>query len=178
MIELEQELILLGLLKERPKHGYELKKEIKEISSLFAGVDSQSIYYPLKGLEKNGLLIKHASKSGRRPERFVYKLTPKGETRFKNLLNHSFLYFRKPQFSLDLCLFFLDHVKPKVAKRRLRARMLILDKLSYELRQAINSLEKNRKPFSLSHILRHNLEMVETENRFLSGLIKTPLPIK
>jgi DNA-binding PadR family transcriptional regulator len=173
MIELEQELVLLGLLKERPKHGYELKKEVKEISSLFAGLDSQSIYYPLKAMEKKDFLIKRASKLGKRPERLVYKLTPKGEARFKNLLTHSFLYFKKPQFSLDLCLFFLNHVKPKVARRRLRARMLILDKLSRELRQTVNSLEKNRKPFSLSHILRHNLEMVETEKRFLSNLITT-----
>ena len=28
---IEQELILLGLLKESPKHGYEIKKKIKEI---------------------------------------------------------------------------------------------------------------------------------------------------
>ncbi len=49
---LEQELILLGLLKDQPKHGYEIKKEIKEILSLFAGVDLKSIYYPLGRLEK------------------------------------------------------------------------------------------------------------------------------
>ena len=45
---MEQELLLLGLLKESPKHGYEIKKKIKEMLSLFAGVDLKSIYYPLR----------------------------------------------------------------------------------------------------------------------------------
>lgn len=48
----QQDLLLLGLLKESPKHGYEIKKKIKEIPSLFAGVASKSIYYPLAALKK------------------------------------------------------------------------------------------------------------------------------
>lgn len=49
---IEQELLLLGLLREGPKHGYEIKLKIKEILFLFAGIDIKSIYYPLKVLEK------------------------------------------------------------------------------------------------------------------------------
>ncbi len=169
---IEQELILLGLLKERPKHGYEIKKELQEISSLFAGVDSQSIYYPLRALEKKGLLIKSVSKKGNRPMRFVYKLTPKGKDYFSELLSKSFLYFKKPQFSLDLSLYFLQYIKPGVAKRRLRARIQILNKLSRDLNQLINSLRKE-KSLSLGYILEHNLQMVETEAKFLINLIKT-----
>jgi DNA-binding PadR family transcriptional regulator len=103
---IEQELILLGLLRERPTHGYEIKKKINEILSLFAGVDLKSIYYPLRVLEQKGLVVKRKNRPGRRPERFVYALTPKGESRFKELLNKSFLDFKRPQFSLDLSLYF------------------------------------------------------------------------
>ncbi len=168
----QQELILLGLLKESPKHGYEIKIKIKEILSLFAGVDLKSIYYPLRLLEKKGLVTKHRSKAGRRPERFVYSLTPKGENLFNELLNKSFLNFQRPHFSLDLSLYFLHYIKPDIARRRLRARMQVLKKLSKELCQMINSF-KNRKPSSLAHILEHNLQMVKAESRFLARLIKT-----
>jgi DNA-binding PadR family transcriptional regulator len=48
----------LGLLKESPKHGYEIKKKIKEILSLFAGVDLKSIYYPLRILEKKSTHVR------------------------------------------------------------------------------------------------------------------------
>ena len=49
---IEHELLFLGLLKESPKHGYDIKLKIKEILSLFAGVELKSIYYPLRILEK------------------------------------------------------------------------------------------------------------------------------
>jgi DNA-binding PadR family transcriptional regulator len=167
----EQELILLGLLKESPKHGYEIKKEIKEILSLFAGIDLKSIYYPLRILEKKGLVTKRITKPGRRPQRLVYTLTPKGESRFKELLTKSLLNFKRPQFSLDLSLYFLNYIKPDTLKRRLRARLHVLEGLSRGLRQMIGSLKK-QKSASLVYILEHNLQMVETESRFLTDFIK------
>lgn len=164
-----QELILLGLLKESPKHGYEIKKEIKEILAIFAGIDLSSIYYPLRVLEKDGLVIKHKAKKGRRPERFVYKLTPRGEARFRKLLNDSFLNFKRPQFSLDLSLYFLNYIKPEVARRRLAARVFILKRLSKNLREQLKLPDTKDSP-SLNRILRHNLEMVDAEASFLLNL--------
>lgn len=169
---IEHELLFLGLLKESPKHGYEIKRKIKEILSIFAGVDLKSIYYPLAVLEKKGMVIKHIGKAGRRPQRFVYELTPKGKSRFAELVTNSLLNFKRPQFSLDLSLYFLNYIKPTVAKRRLRARTLILKKLSRDLGQMINSF-KNKKSSSLIHILEHDRQMVETETQFLARLIKT-----
>jgi DNA-binding PadR family transcriptional regulator len=167
---IEHELILLGLLKESPKHGYEIKKKIKEILFLFAGVDLKSIYYPLRILEKNGLVVKRINKAGRRPQRFVYELTAKGKERFKRLLTESFLDFKRPQFSLDLSLYFLNYMQPDIARRRLRARMLVLDKLCRSLSQMLNSFKK-KKNASLARMLEHNLQMVQTESRFLQRLI-------
>lgn len=169
---IEHELILLGLLKESPKHGYEIKRKIKEILSLFAGVDLKSIYYPLRVLEKKGLVVKRITKLGRRPQRFVYALTKKGQNRFNDLLTKSFLNFKRPQFSLDLSLYFLHYIKPSVASRRLSGRLRILKRISRDLTQMIASLKK-KKSLSLTHILEHNLKMLEAESQFLEGLIKT-----
>ena len=55
---IEQEFLLLGLLRQSPKHGYEIKLRIRQILSLFAGVDLKSIYYPLKILEKKVIFLK------------------------------------------------------------------------------------------------------------------------
>ena len=169
---IEHELLLLGLLRESPKHGYEIKRKIKEILSLFSGVDLKSIYYPLRVLEKKGLVTKRISKVGSRPQRLVYALTPKGKATFQYLLTQSFLNFKRPQFSLDLSLYFLNFIPPQIAKRRLRARLRILNKLSKDLGQMFGALKK-KPPSSLVHILEHNLGMVKTESKFLSRLIKT-----
>lgn len=164
---IEHELILLGLLRESPRHGYEIKKEIKEVFSLFVGVDLKSIYYPLRILEKEGFINKSITKSGKRPQRYVYELTAKGESRFQALVAKSFLDFKRPQFSLDLCLYFSKYINPDVAKRRLRARIYILKQLFSDLKQMVEVLKK-KKPSPLISIVKHNLKMVEAEAGFLA----------
>jgi DNA-binding PadR family transcriptional regulator len=170
---IEQELLLLGLLRQSPKHGYEIKMKIKEILSLFAGVELKSIYYPLEVLEKKGLVSKRASKAGRRPQRFVYELTEKGKARFDELLNKSFLHFKRPHFSLDLSLYFLNYIQPDTACRRLRGRIYLLKKISKGLRQMLKAQEAKKTSTSLGRILEHNLKMLEAESAFLSHLTQT-----
>lgn len=170
---IEHELLFLGLLKESPKHGYQIKKKIKEVLSIFAGVDLKSIYYPLKVLEEKGLVVKRMIKEGKHLPRFVYELTKEGEMRFHKLLNESFLNFKRPQFSLDLCLYFLPYIEPEVARRRLRARILILKKLSKDLKKMLYFWQKKQIPLSLIRILEHNQKMVEAEVEFLKNLIST-----
>jgi DNA-binding PadR family transcriptional regulator len=167
------ELLLLGLVRERPRHGYEIKTRIKEILSLFAGVELKSIYYPLRVLENKGLVLKRIDRQGRRPERFVYCLTKKGEARFNELLTKSLLDFKRPQFSLDLSLYFLNYIKPDIAKRRLRGRIFILNKISREIRQMLKNQKAKRIPSSLNRILEHNLRMLEAEAEFLNVLTKS-----
>ena len=92
--------------------------------------------------------------------------------RFKELLTKSFLDFKRPQFSLDLSLYFLNNIDPKIVKRRLRARMQILKKLSKGMCQVITSLE-NKGASPVYTIVKHNFEMINTEYEFLFDLIKT-----
>jgi DNA-binding PadR family transcriptional regulator len=171
---IEHELLLLGLLKESPKHGYEIKRRIREILFLFMGIDLKSIYYPLRVLEKKGLVTQRIDKAGRRPQRFVYELTKKGKLRFEELLAHSLLELKRPQFNLDLSLYFLNYIPAKMRYRRLRARIFMLNKIASGMREMLASPDKKGLPLSLSPILEHNLNMLEAETKFLQGLIKNP----
>lgn len=168
---IEQELILLGLLRQSPRHGYEIKVKVREIFSSFAGVRLKSIYYPLRILEKKGLLTKCADKSGSRPKRFVYCLTDKGKERFEMLLNKNLLDFTRPQFTLDLSLYFLNFIKPVLARRRLKKRLEILEKISRGIERMFNSREL-RGSLAISRIMEHNLCLLRAESSFLSALLK------
>ena len=169
---IEQELLLLGLLKEGPKHGYQIKKRIREILSLFAGLEVKSIYYPLRVLEKRGLVAKIVTKQLHRPNRLVYNLTEQGEVRFNNLLLKSFLDFTRPRFSLDLSLYFLRYVKPRVLRRRVQARIRLLERISRGIDSMVESLRHKKSSSFLYLILEHNLEMLNTEVLFLKRLLK------
>ncbi len=169
---IEQELIFLGLLKEGPKHGYDIKTKIHEIFSLFTGVNLKSIYYPLQILEKKGFIAKRVTRIGKRPLRTVYCLTERGQARFQELLSKSLLELKRPQFSLDLSLYFLNYLQPEPARRRLKARMHILKKISRGLASMLKSHSGARES-SLTRILEHNLQMVKAELQFLDNLTRT-----
>ena len=166
---IEHEMLFLGLLMEGPKHGYEIKRRIEEELFPFIGLKIKSIYYPLKKMEKLGLVNKDIGREGKWPEKFIYSITPKGEKIFQHLITESFLSIERPYFNVDLSLYFLDHVDKKLAQRRLRARVIFLRRIQRGL-EDIKKNVKNQK-HHLAIILEHELDLVVAEIRSMSRLI-------
>jgi DNA-binding PadR family transcriptional regulator len=165
----ETELLLLGLLKESPKHPYRIKKKIEELSNTFLGLRIESIYYPLKKMEEKGLISKKIIRKGKRPERYIYSITKEGEIRFLELLNRSFLSIQRPYFNIDLSLYFLPYVDKDIAKRKLKARVALLNRIKRGLEKAKLDFKKELTHFAI--ILEHNLELVKSEIKFITHLI-------
>lgn len=168
-----QELVLLGLLEEGPKHGYEIKGLITKIIETFTSIKIQSIYYSLGRLEKGGLVTKRVSRAGRRPEKYVYRITKKGSGRFQELLRRNFLILERPFLSIDLCLYFSPFIKPRTVLARLRTRLRGLGRVKVWLENMGKSLKVKNAPHHLQTIIQHNLEMAKTEIKFTSQLIKS-----
>jgi len=166
----KQELLFLGLLREGPKHGYEIKKEIISIISNLSGLKPKSIYYSLRKMEKRGLVIKKTVKSGRRPEKYVYKLTPKGIERFELLLTKSLTDVERPIFNFDLSLYFLSFIKKDIVRRRLSARLKILRKVEKGMCLSLNEYQKSKNN-RLALIFEHDLDMIRAEQNSLKRLM-------
>jgi DNA-binding PadR family transcriptional regulator len=75
-------LTLLCLLRERPMHPYEMKRLIRERKNdQFLDLKRGSLYHEVGRLLQAGLIAEvETSRSGKRPERTVYRITPEGET--------------------------------------------------------------------------------------------------
>ena len=177
---IEHELLFLGLLKDGPKHGYEIKRLIEEELFPFVGLKIKSIYYPLKKMEKLDLIKKDVGREGRWPEKYVYSLTPKGEKIFDHLITESFLTIERPYFNIDLSLYFLPYVEKKIAKRQLRGRIIFLRRIRRDLQglQKTMKTSPKREPNGQKHvtvILDHDLDLVEAEIRSLGRLMETLL---
>ena len=168
---IEHELLFLGLLKEGPKHGYEIKRLLEEELLPFIGLKIKSIYYPLKKMEQLGLVNKDVGREGKWPEKFVYSITPKGEKIFEHLINESFLSIERPYFNIDLSLYFLNYVDQRIATRRLRARVIFLNRIKRDL----ENLKKNAKSSArhLNIILEHDIDLVTAEIKSIDRLIAT-----
>lgn len=73
------QLIILALLKERARHGYELIKALEERSGGFYVPSPGMVYPALTYLEETGLAVVFESEGARK----LYRVTPEGEARLK-----------------------------------------------------------------------------------------------
>ncbi len=77
----DAELTLMGLLAERPRHGYDLDRVIAQRGMReWTSIGFSSIYYLLDKLERRGLIARVAPKGT--PRRAIYALTTSGRRRF------------------------------------------------------------------------------------------------
>ncbi len=167
-----EDLMFLGLLQEGPKHGYEIKKEINNVVSQFTGITMKSVYYPLKKLEEKGMVSRSVGRAGRRPEKYIYKVTRKGKEEFTKLLNKNFLIIQRPYLNIDLSLYFLHYVDPKIVRRRLENRLSGLKGIKKWAENREKTLQKEKALYHMIAITEHSLEIVKFEMRFTEKLIK------
>ena len=75
------ELAILGLIKEQPRHGYEIEQVIEERGMReWTEIAFSSIYYILRKLDQKRLIRSQTSKGpGKGPARRVYHITGRGK---------------------------------------------------------------------------------------------------
>jgi DNA-binding PadR family transcriptional regulator len=106
-------MVILGLLREKPLYGYEIKQVIEEHMSDWTSIAFGSIYFALDKLSQEGFVEKvSVEKEGRRPSRSVYQINQVGRDEFLRLLREGWQQVEQQYFTLDLCLFFM-HALPK-----------------------------------------------------------------
>ncbi len=78
--------IVLGLLTERPKHGYEIKREHDDRLPGAKPIAYGQIYATLQRLERDGRVAVSGTAQEAGPERIVYEITEKGTAELRRWL--------------------------------------------------------------------------------------------
>ena len=164
-----QELIILGILKEGSRHGYEIKKIIKKELAVLSSLDNKSIYYPLKIMETRGFITKQDIEGEKRLLRYVYTITLKGKNEFNRLAMEALLSEKRPFIDIDIPLYFLPHLEKKEVLARLRLRKRFLEKVKDWLWENLESSQSWPKHQSL--LLKHHLNLLNAEESFVDEII-------
>lgn len=102
------EAVILGLLAEKPRYGYELEKIInKRGLRMWTSIGFSSIYYVLKRLETNGL-VSSREKEGKKgkPSRRIYECSSQGTYIMHNKIIEILSTFQKVISPYDLAVAF------------------------------------------------------------------------
>lgn len=87
---------ILGLLSEKPMHGYRLREAFAQRVSPLWGLTTGQIYQSLAALEGAGFLESHGERRGRRPARRIYAVTERGRTELAAWLHETPTAWMRP----------------------------------------------------------------------------------
>ncbi|MBU1122163.1 MAG: PadR family transcriptional regulator [Candidatus Omnitrophota bacterium] len=166
-----QKLIILGILKEGPKHGYQIKKIIQNKLGLFSSFDNKSIYYPLKVMEKKGFIQKETDYLKGHITRHVYSITPAGNKEFSKEAKEALLSQKRPFIEIDIPLYFLPYLDKREVLARLKVRKRFLEKVKQWLLDKIK--DKDNLFVHQRQLLKHHLNLLAAEDSFLDDILKS-----
>src|ERR687888_1356041 len=164
------ELAILGLLKERPMHGYQLKRRLAETLGGFWQVSYGSLYPALKRLQREEAveMIFPKEQVGRRKN--VYRITPKGEQLFYELLQEAGQEsWEDNRFRVRLA--FFKYLKPDTRLRLLEKRRAYLEGRLSEIKTSLKNARERIDNYTLS-LMRHGQEATEQDIAWLDDLIR------
>jgi DNA-binding PadR family transcriptional regulator len=162
------ELAVLGLLKEAPMSGYELRKQLGLKLGAFWRVSFGSLYPCLKRLAAEGALGVEESPFTSR-KKHVYHLTARGERLFQELLESADVHdLEQDRFPLRLA--FFRYLRPETRLDQLeRRRGFVLERLA-DLRASLRAARDRMDAYTLE-LVDHGLDEREREIAWLDRLI-------
>lgn len=170
------EFAVLGLLRESPMHGYELRKRLNTSLGIFRAFSYGTLYPCLKTLVVNGWLIEEgpsdpaSSLTGRRA-RIVYRLTAEGKEHFEELLSHTGPdAWEDEHFAARFA--FFGQTERDVRMRVLEGRRSRLEERLEKMRASLARTRERLDDYTLE-LQRHGMESVEREVRWLNELIES-----
>jgi DNA-binding PadR family transcriptional regulator len=163
------ELAILGLLKERPMHGYQLNRELSEQLGGLSRVSYGSLYPSLRRLERQGAIVSQAGTGARR--KTVYAITDEGERLFLELLQEPPQEGQTEDARFRVRLAFFRYLPPETRVRLLERRRNGLEgrlaEIKSHLRDAGTADDYQRA------LMDHARAATEADIAWLTELIRT-----
>ncbi|HYI46369.1 MAG TPA: helix-turn-helix transcriptional regulator [Actinomycetota bacterium] len=185
------ELAVLGLLKERAMHGYELRKQLGAMLGPFWQVSWGSLYPALRRLAKAGAVEKLVEPKPRRTTRTtrttakkttktksntlssgrrknVYRISPKGEQLFTSMLEETAAAVDAEHFTLKLA--FFRYLQPEMRLALLeRRRAYLQDKLA-QFKTNLRDYRERIDSYTLS-LQNHGMAATQNDIEWIDELI-------
>lgn len=169
------ELAILGLLKDTPMHGYELRKHLNHLLGSLRAVSFGALYPALKSLTDLGLIDQTETPTAAGPAlntkraRITYALTPAGERHLAELLLDSGPdTWDDEGFGVRLA--FFGTTESTVRKRILEGRRSRLAERRAALRDNLAARRERIDKYT-SELQRHGLESLDRELHWIDDLI-------
>jgi DNA-binding PadR family transcriptional regulator len=169
----DAELAILGLVVEKPRHGYEIEQVLDERDMReWTAIGFSSIYYQLKRLEKNGWVRSRIDPDTQQgPARKVYEVTPDGFNAWRLAILDVLAAPRPHDDPFQLGLSSLPAVAPGDALAALTARRDTLAGKLAHVRTRRDQSTAQGAPWHVDAMFDRGVTLLEAEIGWLDRLI-------
>jgi DNA-binding PadR family transcriptional regulator len=164
------ELAVLGLLKERPIHGYQLSRELGDSLGGLWRVSYGSLYPTLRRLERDGAIESEADDERGARRKKVYRITPKGEQVFLELLQGTPNDTQTEDARFRMRLAFFRYLPPETRIRLLERRRQALQARLSTLAESQRAGRGGADDYGRA-LIEHNRSVTESDITWLESLI-------
>ena len=165
------ELAILGLLKERPMHGYQLSRELGESLGGFWRVSYGSLYPTLRRLEREGAVEAQVDAEARSRRKTTYAITEKGEKVFFELLQEAPHDNSTEDTRFRVRLAFFRYLPPEARLRLLERRRAALEDRLHTIKDSLRATRERVDTYTLA-LMQHGQAATESDIAWLDGLIR------
>lgn len=164
------DILVLGLLLDRPMHGYEINQYVKaEGVTNWFDISTAAIYYSLNKLRRLEL-ISETRLRVEGSERSVYHVTDAGREQFFASMERTLTSEEPIRFEYDLGIFLLNKLPQDRARALLEQRLSYLKDWRAELERALQREHaEDGKPLQIA-ILEHSAACAQMEIEWLTGI--------
>lgn len=164
-------VMVLGLLAEGERHGYDLVREMEERGMLrWTHASKVAVYGALARLEEEGCLTSWTERRGGAPEKRVYSITEQGTEKLRDLV-YALCSSREPlPLDTNVGLVFAHHLAAAEAEEALARRLEFVEEEERRLRREAR-LTRGLAGGIMPEILRHELAVYREEARWLKRVM-------
>jgi DNA-binding PadR family transcriptional regulator len=168
------DLLLLGLLLDRPMHGYELYQQIQaEGIDEWYNVSAAGVYYSLRKLREQGLVSESRQQVGGGTRKSIYRQTEKGRTAFFETMETELASREKAYLDYDLVIYLMNRVPLRRAIPQLQQRQAWLAEQAGGLEATLAAMRDNGHSPSRLAILDHKRRFLEMERAWLDDVVQS-----
>jgi DNA-binding PadR family transcriptional regulator len=164
------ELAILGLLKERSMHGYQLSKRLSDALGGFWRVSYGSLYPTIRRLEQEGAVERVFDEQDVGRRKNVYRITERGEGLFLELLEEAGGESASEENPFRVRLAFFKYLAPDTRIRVLERRRAFLEERRSAIRTSLAGVRDGNDTYTLA-LMEHGLDATESDIAWLEGLI-------
>jgi DNA-binding PadR family transcriptional regulator len=162
------EMAILGLLKDRTMHGYELKKELTAQLGQFWQVSYGSLYPTIRRLERNGAVERVYATTDVNRRKNIYRITAVGEKVFESRLCEHTTVMDDTRFGVKLAFFRYISIAERV--ELLERRRAYLTEMVADLKDKLKSYKERIDEYTY-RLMEHRVDTTRADIEWIDRLI-------